>query len=156
MLKVYYEVDRFFNHIGLRFADETIPTNASILEATLTLYASDTDTYGAISTTIKGIKEADSDCDIWAAGDGPSSKPTTNASVAWDIPNLTANSSYSPDDLSTIIQEIIDTGNWSLGQALGLDIYYADSSETDLFKRFHSYDAGNASYYATLYIKYRV
>lgn len=131
---------------GFRFRDVRIRNNAEILEAYLTLTASNNGS-GDVTGTIKGERVANSSA-FGTNGNNISSRPRTNASVSWSMSPWQKDQSYRSPDLSAIIKEVVSQEGWSAGNALTL-ILSADGSRSA-----YSWD-GKAMSSAVLTIKVR-
>ena len=101
--------------IGMRFQDVAIPAGATIRSAQIEFVAAE-DTPGA-SLMVFGE----------AAGNAPeytitpydiSGRDLTTESMAWTTGPWLDSRSYSTTDLSAVVQEIVDLGGWSSGNAM--------------------------------------
>ncbi len=105
--------------VGLRFDDVKIPQGANVTQAILeftssqshsstttsTIYAHDTDNSPTFSTTNGNI----------------TSRSKTQASEAWTIPSWGSSGEIvQSDDISDVVQEVVDRNNWCGGNALSL------------------------------------
>lgn len=113
---------------GLRFTGITIPQGATINSATITLnqstvantsqgtwYAWDTDNAGQFDDTTNY----------------PSSIPKTTASHPW-IDTASASKTLVQHDVTDIVQEIINRGGWSSGNAINFVAMGTDTGGDDL------------------------
>jgi hypothetical protein len=107
--------------VGCRWAGVTVPQGATITEAWVQFSADDVDNSRhtpAVSVIIEGQLSTDAATFTSTAGD-ISARPTTTASVVWDIPQWTATHTMGPDertpDISAVIQEIVNQPGWSGG-----------------------------------------
>lgn len=135
----------------LRFPNVAIPNSARILSAVLDVYASASS--GDTSTPVT----------VYANDIGSSVAPTnstegealslTTANVAVVIGTFTSGNKYTfPNDLSTLIQEVVDRADWVEDNAIGLLAVGAVYGE--YVKYAWPYDDADASKYATLTINY--
>ncbi|WP_018237170.1 metallophosphoesterase [Ensifer sp. BR816] len=101
--------------IGMRFTGMDIPKGAIITNAYIQFTVDQVST-GAVSLLIRG-QDVDDAADFTTAQFNLSSRPTTDASVAWAPPDWTtrgaAGLAQRTPDLKAIIQEIIDRGGWT-------------------------------------------
>ncbi len=131
--------------IGLRFRNINIPSNTTILEASLEFTVDETNS-GATSLTIKGEKSADA-AYFSSTGNNITGRPQTTASVSWSPSSWdTVGDKKQSVDIKTIIQEIVNQGTWNSGNALALLVSGSGKRVAD------SYDGG-ASNAAVLKVK---
>ncbi|MGO4622575.1 metallophosphoesterase [Ensifer sp. 2YAB10] len=101
--------------IGLRFTGIDVPRGAVITNAYIQ-FTSDEVSSGTASFLIRG-EDADESAAFTAIKFNVSSRPTTDASVAWDAASWTvrneAGLAERTPDLKAIVQEIIDRGGWA-------------------------------------------
>jgi len=103
--------------VGFRFVNVAIPQGVTITSAFIRFRA-----HFAKTTTNNGT------ADIWAVDADNPSAPTnsaqfnalvpTSASVAWEPPTTTEGQIYDTDDITSVIQEIIDREGFSSGNAI--------------------------------------
>ena len=107
--------------IGLRFLEIDIPNAATILSAEIAFTSKGTSTDTA-SFTIKGIDE-DSVTQFSNTADDITDRTTTTASVAWAPEDWnTASANFTTEDITSIIQEIVDRAGWVSGSSMGFII----------------------------------
>lgn len=107
--------------IGLRFRNISIPANTTILEASLEFTVDEIHS-GTTNLTIKGEKSADAASFSSTAND-ITDRPQTTASVSWSPGSWdTVDEKKQTVDIKSIIQEIVNQGTWSPGNALALVI----------------------------------
>lgn len=111
---------RLQQKIGLRFNELDIPQAAQIISANLQ-FTADEATSGTVNLTIRG--EAANDASPFTTANGNlSNRPTTTASVSWSPPNWLSvgerNNNQKTPDLSNIIQEIVDRGNYNANSSM--------------------------------------
>ena len=107
--------------IGLRFQEIDIPNAATILSAEIAFTSKGTST-GTASFTIKGIDE-DSVTQFSNTTDDITDRTTTSASVVW-VPEDwdPASANFTTEDITSIIQEIVDRAGWVSGSSMGFII----------------------------------
>ncbi|UCE50444.1 MAG: discoidin domain-containing protein [Phycisphaerales bacterium] len=112
--------------VGCRWVAVTIPQGATITEAWVQFSADDIDNSrhaGDVSVIIEG-QLSPSPAVFSSTAFDISSRPTTAASVVWDIPLWTTFGGMGPDerspDISSIIQEIVNQPDWSGDDAIVL------------------------------------
>ena len=111
--------------VGLRFLNINIPQGTTILSASIQFTTDETDT-GSTSVAIRG--EDTDDASVFSSSNSNISNRTlTSASVAWN--NILAwntvgqsGADEQTPDITTIVQEIINRGGWSSGNALAFVI----------------------------------
>jgi chitodextrinase len=110
--------------VGLRFVGVDVPRFATIESAHVQFTADEADSDPS-SLTIHGEASGDA-VPFSAAAFDLTSRPTTQASVPWSPAPWTvvgaAGSVESTDDLTDVLQEIVDRSDWSAGNALALII----------------------------------
>lgn len=140
---------------GMRFLNVTIPDDAIITTAYLTLCASHTRDVNTVKSRIKGedVDDAAAFSDM-ANYDG---RERTTAIVDWDaIEAWTADTDYNSPEIKTIIQEIVDRDGWASGNDLVIfwDDHEGRSTATNNCDRIaYSYD-GSAEFAPKLHIEY--
>jgi len=107
--------------VGIRFLNINIPQGTTILSASIQFTTDQTDT-GSTSVTIRG--EDIDNANVFSGSDyNISNRTLTSASVAWNnIPAWNTVGQSGADqqtpDITTIVQEIVNRGGWSSGNAL--------------------------------------
>jgi hypothetical protein len=99
---------------GIRFTNVTVPSGATITSAYLSFVCR----YDQVDVTRSKIGGIDEDNTASMSSD-PTGRTQTTAKVDWDITSQNALSTYTSPDIKTIVQEIIDRGGWSSGNAMG-------------------------------------
>ncbi len=99
---------------GFRFRDINIPQGATVLEADITFTSADIDTN---PSTITFFGEDTDDADRFtSSSQNISSRPRTSAQVAWSAPPFeNLSQPFVTNDLSPIVQEIVNRGGWRRG-----------------------------------------
>lgn len=135
----------------LRFQNVTIPQGSTINSATLSMRA-----YASASTTTVNVTIRCFDEDDAAAISSESDytgRDSTTAVVNWNnIGAWTADTWYDAPDLASVVQEIVDRGGWSSGNAIMFRIV-DNSSSADARRTPYAYEGGSASA-ATIEIDY--
>ena len=106
----------------LRFLNVTIPQGATIDSAYLHVRAGAPTVAGYYYTKIIG-HDADNS-GAWSTSTDAAGRDRTTATVDWDENYWTDGEDYVSPDIKSIIQEIVDRGGWSSGNALSL--FWAD------------------------------
>jgi len=137
--------------VGLRFTGIDVPRGAVITNAYIQFTSDEVGT-GAASFLIRG-EDADDSAAFTAIKFDVSSRPTTDASVAWTPASWTvrgeAGIAERTPDLKAIVQEIIDRGGWA---ALNDMAFTLIGTGTRVAKSYE----GSAAGAALLHIEYTV
>ena len=104
---------------GMRFDSISIPAGATILDARIVFTARNSDSssvdltfHGQLTSNAPAFSTSCSGCyDV-------SSRPRTSASVTWNPGSWGTNNEYPSDDLSPVVQEIVNQGTWVSGNAM--------------------------------------
>lgn len=133
----YYSSAYFKNGNGARFQNITIPKDAVIIAAYITIMSHTSQSLGTVRTRIKG--EAADDAATFSDVADFDGRSKTAAVVDWDdISGWTVNIDYNSPEIKTIIQEIVNRGGWASGNALV--IFWEDfenrSTNTDEVSRY--------------------
>ena len=138
---------------GMRFVDAPIPPGSEILDARLELYFF-RDTVEFIDGVIQA-EAADDAAELTTAERHLCKLPLTQASAswAWDPGTYDTRWETSPD-LSNVIQEVVDRGDWSASNAIVLVYWSRTQGARD--RRFASYDrwAPDPTYAPKLIVTY--
>ena len=104
--------------VGVRFLNVTIPPGAPINSAYIDFTTDETSSV-ATSVVFRGEDAADA-ARFTATVDNISDRATTTASVSWNsIPAWnTVGEVHTTPDLASVVQEIVDRGDWSSGNAM--------------------------------------
>ena len=101
----------FDSMVGLRFRNIEVPPGATITNAYITFQAY-TNGSGNASFTIRGQDVGDASSFSTSSGN-ISGRADTAASVTWNFTNnWSTGSTYNTPDLTTIVKEIVDRGDW--------------------------------------------
>jgi hypothetical protein len=151
-LEMVYDSNDDLQAIGLRFANVAVPQGASIT-STYLQFTADSSSSGTINLSIVG-QAADN-----APTFSPSSNNITNrltgvttSSVSWSPPNWSggdAGGGQQTNDLSAIVQEIVNRPGWNSGQSM---VFIITSTSTSLRRAF-TWDA-SPSDAAVLHVEY--
>src|SRR3990167_8344849 len=124
--------------IGLRWQNITISAGSPVTAAVLNLYITVRPNSNQ-SFVIKGILEANPA--VWTSSTRPSQRTKTTATVNQTIG--TGNNGYlTSNNVTAIVQEIIDQGGWASGNSIAFVI--EEDNTTDYF-RMRSSDSSNLS-----------
>jgi len=114
-------------HGYARFTGVSIAGGSSISAATLSLLAR----FDGSSTTVAVrvvADAADNSASVTSEGDG-AGRTRTTAHVDWTVPAFVTSTWYSPSDLSSVIQEVVDRAGWSSGNSI--QIFLDDNGSTN-------------------------
>ncbi len=136
--------------IGLRFIGLTIPQGATITSAYIQFTADETDSV-ATSLTIQ-TQDIDNAPTFPYFGDyNMTSRTRSSASVSWNPPSWTAGSAgpaQQTPNLAAVVQEVVDRGGWSSGNAMVFIITGTGQRVAE------SYQTSNLSARAQLHVEY--
>ncbi len=136
--------------IGLEFA-LPIPRGSTILSAVLEVTAT-TDQNGAPTATMRAYDVADAPrfvagsptrLDLYA--------PQTAAAATWVMPVFAPAGVYTSPQLSALVQEVIDRGDWAAGNFLGITLIDAGGAGGDRWRCIRNFASGEP---ATLRVSY--
>lgn len=124
---------------------------ATISTCVLTLKAKNSRS-GTVKVKIYGDKSAlnpsapTTKADLYA-------RSLTTAYVSWTCPNTTGGNTYSPADLSTIVQELVNQSGWAINNSIGL-VVVDDGSTADTLRDWIDYndDPANAALLSGTYV----
>jgi len=105
---------------GFRFANLSIPRGAPILSAYIQ-FAVDGRYDNPLTLALYG--EATGNAQPFSDSSQPADRPLTNASVTWNIPDSNVwnlGETHNSPDLTNIVQEIVNRGDWVSGNALAV------------------------------------
>ncbi|MEJ2682082.1 MAG: VWA domain-containing protein [Gammaproteobacteria bacterium] len=122
---------------GIRFENIPAVQGGTILEAYLDVTASGNNS-GNMSFTIRGHDDDNAPAFVNARRN-ITKRSQTSASVTWTPPDFVNAQVYRSPNLASIVQEIVDRSNWSVGNSLAL-ILTASSSSTD--RDISTFEAG--------------
>ncbi len=137
---------------GMRFAGVGIPRSARIVSANLQINSGQDENGGHIYAVISG-EAVDDAADFGSryiadAVQGPTS-------VDWDHKFAWAKHAWfvSPD-ISSVVQEVVDRGGWSLGNSLAL--FYSTRTDSGKSRGFNSFEDGNSPVVEISYETYTI
>jgi hypothetical protein len=140
--------------VGLRFTDVLIPSSATITNAYIQ-FTADGASSGSISLTIKGEKSTNANTYSHGSGSSFSNRPQTTSSVEWVLANTWSNNQAGENqrtpNLATVIEEVITSNNWQIGNSLAFII--TGTGDENSLRRAFSYD-GSPAKSAVLVIEY--
>jgi len=104
---------------GVRFDSVNIPQGAMILDARIVFTARNSDS-SSTSLIFHGQLDADAAAFSTACNScyDVSSRAKTSTSVTWNPGSWSTNIEYETDDLTPIVQEIVNQGTWAAGNAM--------------------------------------
>ena len=141
--------------IGLRFSGITVPQGVTIENAFIDLIAGQTQT-NSTTTTIVGqdIGNASPLSGFGTQINDISSREPTSASVTWSVPAFSTGSLRTSPNIKTIIQEIVDRGDWATGQAMFFRFQDGAGSalnngrrgaSSSSFRNFRAFESGSSN-----------
>jgi hypothetical protein len=135
-----------FYSLSLRFIGVTIPVGSTINSAKITFISTSGDTSHVI-LKIYGVAEDNTGEFGTSPIDDARTRSHTTANVDWDeTPTHTIGGAYDSPDISSIIQEIINRGGWSSGNAIGIFIAENGSeTNTECKKKQYQHDSTKAA-----------
>ena len=134
---------------GLRFQNITIPRYATIDSAVLVLTANSNKS-GTVTFTVRAEESVN-----------PATYQTTisdisgrnySAGVSWTAGSWFSGTSYTSQELKSIVQPLVDNGSWQSGNAMAFSIYIGSVNKTNKQKSIDASDAGGRT--AQLVITY--
>lgn len=131
-----------------RWPDVAIPAGASVSNAYIEFVATSTQS-GTVNLVIYG-EDADDPAAPSDVADY-NSRTRTGGSVLWTPAAWTSGQSYQTDDISTIIQEIVNRGGWAFSQAMQLFVEFVSGSNQSRIAESHENSASEA---ALLHVEY--
>jgi len=147
--------------VGVRFTGVDIPKGVRIKKAWVQFAADDINNdyhLPPVSLIVAGELSPDP-VDFSSANPNISSRVTTTASVAWDIPMWTVVRSAGQEertaDISSIIQEIIDQDGWAAGNAMVVILKDNPANPSQGTREAEAFD-GDSSTAPLLHIEYSV
>ncbi len=100
-----------------RFTSVTIPQADTISTAVLTFKANGSQSGSPVSVNFVAVDE-DNSATISSRADGLG-RAQTSAAAAWNsIASWTNNTEYSSPDIAAVVQEVVDRGGWTSGNAI--------------------------------------
>jgi type IV pilus assembly protein PilY1 len=104
---------------GVRFDSVNVPAGAMILDARLIFTARNSDS-SSTALTFHGHLDADAQPYSTSCSGcfDVSNRAKTSTSVTWNPASWSTNNEYTSDDLSAVVQEIVNQAGWSSGNAM--------------------------------------
>ncbi len=132
--------------VGLRYGAIDIPAGSTITAATISFNRLGS-SGSTVAFTIEAQATDNANTFFYGGAAAPANNNITNrartaASVAW-APSAVNVNPIVTNDISAIVQEIVDRGGWSEGNAIAFILTSANSSATNNF-RASSFEGGNA------------
>jgi len=147
--------------IGLRFLDVDIPKGSSISKAYVQFAVDDKDNdYHGPPVSVLVMGEMNPNPVTFSSSSSQiSSRPTTTASVVWNIPvwgRFQGSGVHErTPDLANVVQEIIDQDGWVAGNALAIILKDNPANPSQGCREAEAFD-GDAAYAPLLHIEYTI
>lgn len=125
------------NSVGLRYRNIAIPQGATISSAIVTFTAMENLSGTTVDLAIYG--EDTASATVFTNITDWDARIQTTATAGWTVPAWTNNQEYDSPDLTTIIQEIVDRGDWVYGNDIVL-FFLDDGSAESAYRVAFSYD----------------
>ncbi|MEH6472914.1 MAG: PilC/PilY family type IV pilus protein [Halopseudomonas sp.] len=136
------------NPVGFRFTDVNIPSGVTITDARLE-FEIDAENADAVTLLISG--EDSSSPVTYSNSNNVTSRTKTTANTSWAITtNPAVNNALTSPNISGIVQEIVDRGDWSTNDAMAFMVEYVSGSG---FRRVESHK-GDSDSAAQLHVTY--
>jgi len=135
---------------GIRFTNINIPRNTTIEEARIELCAFSTDPLPNVATVLRG--EDIGNASAFTDYDNFQGRSRTTAYVEWAVPSWTKDIQYNSPNIKTILQEIVNRGDWDNGN--DIVIFWGSPNATSGTRRAASSYDSDASRSAILHIEY--
>ncbi|MBO6515755.1 MAG: T9SS type A sorting domain-containing protein [Bacteroidia bacterium] len=123
--------------VGLFYNNVTIPQGATITSAYVRFRAEDHSSSTAGSVKIYGEDVDDADSYSYNDDDITDRTKTSNYET-WSMPKFTKNQYYNSEDVSSVIQEIVNRSGWSSGNDLSLIFVPNGGEDRDAISRDES------------------
>jgi len=139
----------------LRWLNITIPQGATITAAHISFYGRGSLSEGTVcNADIDGDDE--DNCATYTTCPNLWARPRTTASVAWNgISSWASAAWYDSPDIASVIQEIINRGGWSSGNAIGIFVD-GHRSDVDAKRYFRVQEYFTPGLGAKLHIEYTI
>ncbi len=130
-----YLEPKFNNHaaVGVRFNTVRVPKTATISSAYLKMRSGNiSDGGGTASYKVTGVKEAN----FPGFTNDPTpvtGLPATTASVNWSPASFTAVNQAAQVDVTSVVQELVNQTDWSLGNAMAFAVKHTGGTRNDYF-----------------------
>lgn len=116
--------------VGLLYDNVTIPQGATITNAYIKFRSEDNSPSSSASVKVYA-EDVDNASTFSYTDDDITDRTKTTANVTWSIERWYTNSYYNTDDISSVIQEVINRSNWSSGNKLNIIIEPNSGSDRD-------------------------
>ena len=123
--------------VGLLYDNVTIPQGATITNAYIKFRSEDNSPSSSASVKVYA-EDVDNASTFSYTDDDITDRTKTTANVTWSIERWYTNSYYNTDDISSVIQEVINRSNWSSGNKLNIIIEPNSGSDRDAISRDNS------------------
>ena len=126
---------------GIRFTNVQIPRNATILSATLTLYAAEAHG-GAMTSTALALEQSD-DPKAWVGTIGDFDQRPQTATIPWlNLPPWKIGDKIVTPDLASLLQAIVNRPGWATGHAVVVFWQNNGSVGNDQQRVAHTFEGG--------------
>lgn len=125
---------------GMRFVNVTIPQGATIVSARIEFTALATRP-DAITLNVAGEASDNAATFVDKEVNNITGRTTTTSEVSWETSDWTTGTVYSTNDISDIVQEIVDRGGWTEGNAMAFIITGTPDSSAFQTAESHRSDA---------------
>lgn len=138
--KTSSDLDAGTDYIGLTFDSLNIPQGATILEADLTMTGRSCSGSCGSSDPVVAIQAHDAgDSGNISNASDYSSRSKTSASASWNMGSVWVNNQeYTSPDISSVIQEVVNRGDWDYGNNMTL---FLDRDSSSNHREAYSYDS---------------
>lgn len=123
--------------VGLLYDNVTIPQGATITNAYIKFRSEDNSPSSSASVKVYA-EDVDNASTFSYTDDDITDRTKTTANVTWSIERWYTNSYYNTDDISSVIQEVINRSNWSSGNKLNIIIEPNSGSDRGAISRDNS------------------
>jgi len=140
--------------VGLRYGNVSIPAGSTITSASIS-FTRLSSAGTTVAFTVEGQAADNAATFVYGGAGAPvntniTSRSRTTANLAW-APGALNTTPIVTGDLSGIVQEIVDRGGWSAGNALAFIITSANSTAANHF-RASSFEGGNPPVLSITYL----
>lgn len=147
--------------VGLRYTSLAIPQGATITSAYIKFRAQDNSSSSSASVKIYG-EDVDDASSYSSDDEDITDRTRTSAYKTWSMPRFYSNNYYDSDDISSIIQEIVNRSGWESGNDMSFifvphsgedrDALSRDESSSSAPKLYVTYTTGSSSANSNAYI----
>lgn len=140
-----------YQDIYLRFNSVTVPKNATISAATVTLIG--VSSGNTISATV--YMEAHDNAPALSESEAVASRTWTSVGAnTWAIPALSAGTSYQSMDFADLMQTIVNRSGWASGNSVLVRLHQSGSGGKGASRVFRAYEHGSSPRLAQLDVTY--